>query len=225
MSAYMEDIFRGLGAEVGSGPSVLLAHLALDVAEAGGERQMPAGRDIMVPLSSIPEQFAFAVLGHIHKPQDFAAHGRPNVLYCGSTDRMDFGEEGQEKSYVLLDTQSATWERVPIPCRAFVTVTVDYTAPDSPQIDGPDPTGSICRIRVRRPEDVQVDRTVLRQCVEGCFDFRGWIEDVQRVAPVRCGAVLQAQSLPDLLQIWHEATGCAVPLEQLKDAAAALEAS
>lgn len=229
IGTYLEQILQGFRAQLDpSKPSVLLAHLSIDAAEVGAERSIMAGRDITIPLSAIPEEFTFAVFGHIHKAQDFGAYGRPNVLYTGSTDRIDFGEEGEEKSYVILDLEAGTWERVPIPCREYRTLY--YLAVP----DGRDAwaeksldcaRGAICRVKVTRPENVRIDYGLVQGELEeaGCFDFRGFTEDVQRTAMVRSEEIVRAQSLEELLGIWHEAKNCEVPLGDLVAAGTELE--
>jgi DNA repair exonuclease SbcCD nuclease subunit len=234
VAGHLTTILRGLAAALNPGiPSVLLAHIPIDLAEPGAERGIMAGRDICVPLDEIPEEFSFCVLGHVHYAQDFAKYGRPNVLYCGSTDRIDWGEEGQEKSYVILDTEAGTWERVTIPCREWRTMHLEVadvrgvtcvTAPD----DSNPPASlrdAICRIKLTRPEHFHPNYDMLRQTVEdaGCYDFRGFIEEVHRTAAIRSEEITKAQSLEELLGVWHAAKGCDVPLGDLVAVAVGME--
>jgi exonuclease SbcD len=221
VGAHIEGILRGLAAELQPGlPSVLLAHISLDCAELGSEQGIMAGRDITIPLHAIPEEFDFAVLGHIHKPQSFEAQGRPNVFYCGSTERIDFGEEDQQPSYVLLDLESKTWERVPIPCRKYCTfrVTLDGgSMPDSWNRSLSDAKDAICRIVIKRPEQVKPDYSGMQGYIEaaGCFDFRGFVEEIERVSAVRSEEIVGAETLSDHLRVWRESKGLDVPLDDL----------
>jgi exonuclease SbcD len=225
IAAHLESILRGLAAQVDpSMPSILLAHISIDSAEVGAERQIMAGKDITIPLSAIPQEFTFAVLGHVHKPQDFAAQGRPNVFYCGSTERINFGEEGEDKSYVLLDTDAGTWERVPIPCRRYKTFHAHMEeglgVRDTNDFDFDECKDAIVRMRITRPETVKPNYAGLREIAEqaSCFDFRGFVEEVERTAAVRSKEIVEAQSLTELLGVWHRAKTCEVPLEALVDA-------
>lgn len=228
IEAHVAAILQGFRARLNPNrPSILLAHISIDLAEAGQERGIMAGRDIAIPLAAIPEEFTFVVLGHIHKAQDFAQYGRPNVLYTGSTDRINFGEEGEEKSYVILDTDAGTYERVPIPCREYTTVDVVFEEGEfrcNHSLDGL--KGSICRARIKRPENAKPDYpTIQRWCEEvgGCWDFRGFVEDVQRVAAVRSEEVTRAESIADLVHIWRDSKGVDVPVEDLVAGAQELE--
>lgn len=232
IGAHLDAILRGLADQLDpSLPSVLLAHLSIDLAAPGAERGVMAGRDITIPLTAVPEEFTFAVFGHIHYAQDFGQYGRPNVFYAGSTDRIDFGEEGQAKSYVLMDLEAGTWERVPIPCREYCTVHYEFgdiggtsfiTAADD---SNPNINGSICRVKISRPGHVKPGYAEIQASVEtlGAWDFRGFIEDVQRTAAVRSEEITRAQTIEELLGVWHAAKGCEVPVNELVAAGGELE--
>lgn len=221
VGAHVESILRGLAAELEPGlPSILLAHISIDCAELGSEQGIMAGRDITIPLHAIPERFDFAVLGHIHKPQDFAAQGRPNVFYCGSTERIDFGEQDEQKSYVVLDLESKTWERVPIPCRKYCTFRVtlnDGSMPDSWDRSLSDAKDAICRIVIKRPEHVRPDYGGMQGCIEaaGAWEFRDFVEEIERVSAVRSEEIVGAETLADHLRVWHESKGLDVPMADL----------
>lgn len=205
-------------------PSVLMMHLSVDVAESGTEKEIMVGRDITIPLSAIPDEFDFVVLGHIHKPQDFAKYGRPNMFYCGSTDRINFGEESEEKSYVIMNLDDKTWERVSIPCRNYCTIDVEYdndgvyTSHANNIV-----TNSICRIKIKRPDNVRPNYDELLLDTAGCFDFRGFTEDVRRTSLIRSEEIVKAESLPELLTVWHESKGCEVNLDDLIHAGQEIE--
>jgi len=83
------------------------------------------------------------VFGHVHRAQtvieglDIAGP----VLFSGSIERVDFAEEAEEKSFVLLDVQRgrpASIERIPTPARRYVTLTGEQIADDvtEEQVDG-----------------------------------------------------------------------------------------
>ena len=230
ISAHLQAILQGFRAQLDSTAcNILLAHISIDCAEVGAERGIMAGRDITIPLSAIPEEFDFACLGHIHKPQDFAAQGRPNVFYCGSTERIDFGEEGEEKSYVIIDTDARTWERVPIPCRRYYTYQYELYA-DGDALSNFHPENArdaIVRCKMSRPDNITPDYDKPRKWAEdaGCFEWRGFDENVQRVASVRSEEIVTAQTLEELLGVWHEASSCDVPLDDLLPVAQEIERS
>ena len=91
-------------------PSVLLAHASLQGAEFGLERSIMLGRDITLGSDDLrASAFDYVALGHIHKHQ--ALGMRPPVVYSGSPERIDFGEESEPKGYVLVDVDQGEPER------------------------------------------------------------------------------------------------------------------
>lgn len=226
MSEHLKRVLQGLAAEIDPAwPSVLLAHGSIDAAELGAERGIMAGRDVTIPLDAIPDVFTFGVFGHIHKPQSFEAHGRPNVFYTGSPERIDFGEEREDKSYVVIDTDAGTWERVRIPCRDYRTIDVRHTENGFEPEGAVDAADTVCRIRICRDESYRPDYEDLETLADGCWDFRGFVEDVDRAAAVRSEEIVNAQTLAELIGLWHTQTECLHPLDPLVAAGEELERS
>jgi exonuclease SbcD len=46
--------------------------------------------------------FSYVALGHVHKFQDLNSDGVPPVVYSGSIERVDFGEEREDKGFCLV---------------------------------------------------------------------------------------------------------------------------
>ena len=112
-------------------PAVLAAHIAASEAVySGSERTATIGRDPALLTSALAHPaFDYVALGHIHRHQDLNAGRQPPVVYSGSVERIDFGEEGDEKGFCLVDLPArrgdgTTYRFVPTPARRFVTVTV-----------------------------------------------------------------------------------------------------
>jgi exonuclease SbcD len=76
----------------------------------------------------------YAALGHVHKHQ--VLNDNPPVVYAGSLERIDFGEERDAKGFVLveLDALGARWRFVPVHSRPFVTIHADAVS-DEPTMD------------------------------------------------------------------------------------------
>ncbi len=82
---------------------------------SGSERQVHLGDEWAAAPQAIPARAHYAALGHIHKPQRIAGAPCP-AEYAGSPLQLDFGETGEEKSWVLVDAragQPARTEHVP----------------------------------------------------------------------------------------------------------------
>jgi len=96
--------------------NLLMAHTHLDGAVlAGSERQVHLGEEWAATSQSLPSTAHYVALGHIHRPQRIEAAPSP-TCYAGSPLQLDFGEVGEEKSFVVVRAepgQPARIERVP----------------------------------------------------------------------------------------------------------------
>ena len=76
-------------------PAVLAAHLTVSGATFGSERSVMIGRDAVILKSALADPaWDYVALGHVHKHQSLNNGGYPPVVYSGSLERIDFGEEG-----------------------------------------------------------------------------------------------------------------------------------
>ena len=97
-------------------PAVLAAHVTVSSAVVGGstrdgvrhgsERSMMLGRDHVLLCSSLARpQFDYVALGHIHKHQIVGE--QPMMAYAGSLERVDFGEESDDKGFCVVELDSS----------------------------------------------------------------------------------------------------------------------
>ena len=148
----------------------------------GSEAGLISGAEPMVPLAAVADaRYVYVALGHVHRFQEMNA--RPPVVYCGSLDRVDFGEEGQEKGFVVVDIEQgvgeskawrASYEFVPTPARRFVTVDVQVESPDGTAdieqaIGAAHIADSVTRVRVTMKEDQALDEDRVRESLRESF--------------------------------------------------------
>ena len=117
-------------------PTILLGHLMADRATFGAERYLAVGKGFSIPVSLlIRPEFDYVALGHVHKHQNLNPDNNPPLVYPGSIERVDFGEEKEEKGYVWLEVQKGNvdWQFCPLPARPFHTLRVDVTEAEDPQ--------------------------------------------------------------------------------------------
>ncbi|HUE75988.1 MAG TPA: exonuclease SbcCD subunit D [Chloroflexota bacterium] len=113
-------------------PSILVGHLSVQGAVFGSERNVLVGDDIVLPKSVVCNPaLDYVALGHIHRHQ--LVSDWPVALYSGSIERVDFGEEKEDKGYLIVDVQKGqparfTFEKVA--ARRFVTLKVDGRGED-----------------------------------------------------------------------------------------------
>lgn len=84
--------------------NVFMAHTHLEGAIFGeSERRVHMGEDWAATAQTLPTDASYIALGHIHKPQRIG--GTLPAYYAGSPLQMDFGEAGQEKTFVMVTTK------------------------------------------------------------------------------------------------------------------------
>ncbi len=163
-------IARGLFAEAmaaGADAAILVGHQQL----AGG-RMTESQAVFLGDLDTVIDSRALAsigyaavVMGHVHRGQAVIDEPVCPVLFAGSIERVDFAEEAEEKSFLLVDVDPSgllpvTIERIPTPARRYVTL------PGEPFLDNPadaDVAGAVVRV-VDLPPDA--DTAAVRRLLE-----------------------------------------------------------
>ena len=59
-------------------------------------------RPVLLTSTLANPAYDYVALGHIHKYQDLNPGRHPPVVYSGSLERIDFGEEGEDKGFCLV---------------------------------------------------------------------------------------------------------------------------
>lgn len=118
-------------------PRLLTGHFTVGGAVVGSERSIMLGRDVSVPKITIADsRWDYVALGHIHKHQNLTADhtDAPPIVYSGSIERIDFGEEGDPKGFcwVNLARHETKWEFVRVDARPFVTLKLDLRDEEYP---------------------------------------------------------------------------------------------
>ncbi len=83
-------------------PAIFTMHGTVAGSVYSSERDIMLGKDIVVHREALQNPaFSYVALGHIHKHQ--VLHDDPAMVYCGSLERIDFGEEGEPKGYIIAE--------------------------------------------------------------------------------------------------------------------------
>lgn len=144
-------------------PAILTGHFTVSGATYGSERSVMIGRDVAVLKSVLSDgPWDYVALGHIHKHQDLNEGRYPAMVYSGSLERIDFGEEKEVKGFCWVEVEkgNTTWQFVPVKARRFLTIPVDVHGEDDPTMavqakiaTYDDVTDAIVRVNVKmRPE-------------------------------------------------------------------------
>jgi len=118
-------------------PRVLTGHFTVTGATFGSERSVMLGRDVMVMLGTLDKPvWDYVALGHIHKHQclTLGREGAPPVVYSGSMERIDFGEENDPKGFVWVELArgGTSWKFKQVNARPFITLRVDVRGKKDP---------------------------------------------------------------------------------------------
>jgi exonuclease SbcD len=130
-------IARGLFVQAqsaGAKSAILAGHQQLAGAQFADNQSATFlnGVDLVVDARALAAiGYAAVVFGHVHRAQDVIDDGLDGpcpVMYAGSLEKIDFAEENEVKSFVVLDVepgQSVAWTRIPTPARSFLTIRGD----------------------------------------------------------------------------------------------------
>jgi len=143
-------------------PRLLAGHFSVAEAKLGSERTVMLGRDVAVFRSTLCDPaWDYVALGHIHRHQDLNPGSQPPVVYSGSLERIDFGEEAEEKGFcwVELARGETRWSFHPVRARPFVTLRLDLRDAEDPTqavlsaLAGRSLQGAVVRLLVDLRED------------------------------------------------------------------------
>lgn len=165
-------------------PIILTAHASVEGASYGSERTVMLGSDLVLSGSLVKNRkLDYVAMGHIHKPQDLNEGNQPPVIYPGSIERVDFGEAGDDKFFVIAEvTRGHTtyeWRKID-GTRPFIERWADLQSSENVteflQFNLPKPdemAGAIVKLVVEYPRDMDVliDESALRKYAEGVFEF------------------------------------------------------
>jgi exonuclease SbcD len=196
-------------------PRLLTAHFTVGGAVVGSERGIMLGRDVAVPKSILADpRWDYVALGHIHKHQNLTA-GRidaPPVVYSGSIERIDFGEEGDPKGFCMveLNRDETTWEFIRLDARPFVTLKADLRRSLNPTQDALNLVEShnlrqaVVRMFLQfTPEsEARFNEFAVREALKrsGVFHFAALRKEIDQPARARLGASPEGLTPDQLLE-------------------------
>jgi exonuclease SbcD len=197
-------------------PIILAAHASVQGASYGGERSVMLGSDLVLPGSLVKDpRLSYVALGHIHKAQDVNQGFQPPVIYPGSIERVDFGEAGDDKFFVIahLEKGKATaveWRK--LEGRRFIDriLRLERSTDIYQQILSVLPVqeemaNTVLRLVLEYPFewDGMIDEQSLRRHTEGCLEFH-FIRRPQRETRLRIPQNQEISSLGplDLLDLF-----------------------
>ncbi|MFC1870873.1 exonuclease SbcCD subunit D [Chloroflexota bacterium] len=194
-------------------PAILAAHVWVSGARIGSERSMTIGQEhALLPGNVANPAFDYVALGHIHKHQ--TVNDNPPVAYAGSLQRLDFGEEADDKGFYLIEItpdketgqRQVAFEFKPIAGRRFLTIDVsidpddaDPTATVLKAIEGQAEMikGAIVRLQINLPSplEAQIRDSQVRNAARDAHYF-SITKDIKRELRLRLGNLTAEELTP-----------------------------
>ena len=200
-------------------PAVLTGHFTVSGARLGSEKEIMLGRDVPVMKSALLDPvWDYIALGHIHYHQDLNRGSYPPIVYSGSIERIDFGEEGDPKGFcwVELERGATSYQFVELPARPFQTIRVDVRGEEDPMpaileaIAHYDVTGAVVRMIITAaPEnEPRIRDREITQALDGCAYVAAIQRDIDYPARARLGVERpEGLSETELLERYLRAKG------------------
>lgn len=192
-------------------PRVLSSHLSVSEAKLGSERIVMLGKDVSIGKSVLADQvWDYVALGHIHKHQDVNSGSYPGIVYSGSLERIDFGEEKEPKGFcwVELERKKTAWEFIRVNARPFLTIRIDVREHEDPTtavlsaISIHDIKGVVVRLLIQiKAQNARMLRD--KDIVDALSDAHSYstAKDVEHEARTRIGGVAaETLSAEELLE-------------------------
>ena len=191
-------------------PALLAGHFSVSTARAGSERNMLLGQDYFLEHSALARpELDYVALGHIHRRRELSAD--PPIVYSGSLQCVDFGDEDDDKGFYALelDVSRLAGGRVTscdfhkVNARRFLTITVDANTddPTATVLDATskrDISDAIVRliIRVSESKEPMLNDAEIRRALSGAYYVGSIVKDVERERRVRIGGEGSQQMSP-----------------------------
>ena len=198
-------------------PAMLAAHVWVSGARIGSEETMTIGQEhVLLPGNVADPAFDYVALGHIHRHQVLSE--KPPVVYCGSLERLDFGDENDEKGFYIVEikTDKAGSRKVdykfhPLDVRRFLTIKVDIYLEDTEPtetilkaIAGQDIAGAIVRLQLSLPQESEglIADAEVRSALKPAYYFTV-ARDIKRQSRTRLGSHTAEEITPlDALKVY-----------------------
>lgn len=199
------------------GPAILLSHCEVEGASYGSEKGLAIANDVTVPLPLLQDRrLSYVALGHIHKHQVLGKN--PLIVYSGSPQRIDFGEEKEEKGICLVEITNfnSQFTFIPTQSRKFLTIEVNLAVDDKnptetilDQIKKNDIAEKIVRLIINIPAglNTEIEMDQIKKALSSANFLAGISKNVERQDRIRLTGDIQVESLTpiDALKKYFEA--------------------
>lgn len=179
VSEIMNQFYEELDEQL---PSVATAHIMVDTAKAGAEQDLMVGYSMTFPLGIfVHPKLDYVALGHVHRHQLLRSEN-PVIAYAGSIERVDFGEENEDKGFIEINLcrGQTKIQFHSLDPRPFITVTSDLTEVESPTqhlvniVRKQAQEGSVFRVKykIQQSRLVELDEDAVRHALPEVLSLR-----------------------------------------------------
>ena len=209
------DQLKNLYDKISKGsPAIFLSHVEVEGASYGSEKGLAIANDVTVPLPLLQDKrLNYIALGHIHKHQVLSKD--PLIVYSGSPQRIDFGEEKEEKGICLVNITSV------IPAKAGIYKNNGSSGPKSGMTYDvtfqfiPTNARKFLTIEVNLKEDDQnPTQTILDEIKK--YDTSDKIVRLIINIPANCDSEIQMDKIKKALSSTHLIAGISRNVERLE---------
>lgn len=118
-------------------PAILAGHFTVTGSMYGSELMLAIedAAEVDLDVLSVSNIWDYVALGHIHIHQDINyGNEGPPIVYSGSLERVDFGDENDSKGFVWceIDGDVVEYEFVEVDARPYVTIRADVVGKSNP---------------------------------------------------------------------------------------------
>jgi len=163
-------------------PTVSTAHMTVDRALAGIEQELLVGYTLTFPADIfVNQKVDYVALGHVHKYQ-IIRETQPAIVYAGSLERVDFGEEREDKGFVHVELArgNTKYSFHSINPRPFITLDLNLIGASNPTkavLDAIEKSiipGCVLRIRykIKQEQLADFDERAIRQASSSALSVR-----------------------------------------------------
>lgn len=210
---YYKETVKTLRSQTGKKKNICLIHQTVEKAVMpAGYRDLSTMNELVIPLETFKD-FDIVIGGHIHKHQ--AVQKKPPVLYVGSIDRVDFGEAGEEKGFIVYDSDKDKVNFAKLDVREFLDIKVDVTKESDQSIQQRilmhlttlNFKEKIVKLTIKINDNdiVQVDIQELNKTIKKeAFYFKGAVFDVVRMKRTRDEKMSESLSILSALKAYVE---------------------
>ncbi len=200
-------------------PTIFTGHFSVSDAILGSEQSVMLGRDVTVLKSLLSDPvWDYVALGHIHKHQELNGGAHPPIVYPGSLERIDFGEEKEAKGFVMvtLEKGKTDWQFVQVHSRKFTTIKINVRHKDDPmtaildKIDEVHVTDAVVRVIVQTTEeqDPLIEDRLILQALHQASYVAGIKHEVDHTRRLRLkGSNIEELSPLKVLSLYFDSTG------------------